>query len=93
MERLGARLRQLCEVHGWTVSDASEPGEGEQKCMEYWRSGGASGPDDIVIYGLDADLILLCLLTRQMIGDSRGVWLFREATEWEGGGQGGGQGG
>lgn len=92
MERLGARLRQLCDVQGWTVSDASEPGEGEQKCMEYWRRGSASGTGDIVIYGLDADLILLCLLTRQMLGDTRGVWLFREATEWEGGGQGGGEG-
>ena len=92
MERLGARLQQLCQVQGWTVSDASEPGEGEQKCMEYWRRGGAgaSATGDIVIYGLDADLILLCLLTRQMLYDSRGVWLFREATEWEGGGQGGG---
>ena len=87
MERLGARLRQLCTVQGWTLSDASEPGEGEQKCMEFWRKGLGVGQGDIVIYGLDADLILLCLLTRQMLGDSRGVWLFREATEWEGGGQ------
>ena len=87
MERLGARLRQLCTVQGWTLSDASEPGEGEQKCMEFWRKG--LGQGDVVIYGLDADLILLCLLTRQMLGDSRGVWLFREATEWESGSVGG----
>jgi 5'-3' exonuclease len=91
MERLGARLRQLCQVQGWTVSDASEPGEGEQKCMDYWRRGaaGAIGKGDIVVYGLDADLILLCLLTRQMLGDLRSVWLFREATEWESGSVGG----
>jgi len=82
MERLGRRLAELCAVQKWTLSDASEPGEGEQKCMAFWR-GAAGGGGDIVIYGLDADLILLCLLTRQMTGCAAPVWLFRETAEWE----------
>jgi 5'-3' exonuclease len=82
MERLGRRLGELCLARGWTLSDASEPGEGEQKCMAFWREhASVSGP--IVIYGLDADLILLCLLTRQITESQAPVWLFREAAEWE----------
>lgn len=84
MEKLGARLAQLCKVQKWTLSDASQPGEGEQKCMTFWRSlGPVSG--DVVIYGLDADLILLCLLTQQLTGRKNSVWCFRETAEWEGG--------
>ena len=83
MECLGRRLAELCAVQKWSLSDASEPGEGEQKCMAFWRgaAGGAGG--DIIIYGLDADLILLSLLTRQMTGCTAPVWLFRETAEWE----------
>lgn len=82
MERLGVRLAQLCKTHNWTLSDASEPGEGEQKAMKFWRSLPPS-VDPVVIYGLDADLILLCLLTRSMIGSTSPVWCFRESAEWE----------
>jgi 5'-3' exonuclease len=85
MDRLATRLEALCTTYGWIVSPASEPGEGEQKCMEFWRAHrGDEG--DIVIYGLDADLILLCLLTRQILADRSAIWLFRETTEWEAGG-------
>jgi 5'-3' exonuclease len=84
MERLAQRLEQLCKVQGWKLSDASETGEGEHKCMDFWRSGHITeGP--IVIYGLDADLILLSLLTGQLAGSKYPVYLFREITEWEGG--------
>ena len=64
MERLGIRLQELCSARGWTVSTSNEPGEGEHKVMEWIRRGGASGLDgSAVIYGLDADLILLSMLT------------------------------
>jgi 5'-3' exonuclease len=84
MEKLGARLGELCRTQNWTLSDTNESGEGEQKCMRFWRG---LGPIDgnIVIYGLDADLILLCLLTQQLTGRKNPVWCIRETAEWEGG--------
>lgn len=84
MEKLGARLSALCNSHGWTLSDASQPGEGEQKCMQFWKDQKKS-EGNLVLYGLDADLILLCLLTKQLTGSSANVWCFRETAEWEGG--------
>lgn len=41
------------------ISAAEEPGEGEQKLMQWFR---ASPTPHMVIYGLDADLIILALL-------------------------------
>ena len=62
MEKLGSALQALCSKReGWTVSTASEPGEGEHKVMKLLRKQLASS-DPIVIYGLDADLVLLTLL-------------------------------
>ena len=62
------------------VSPADEPGEGEQKIMDYVR---ASKPHDVVVYGLDADLIVLSLAASTL-----GVQmdLFREEVEFNGGG-------
>jgi 5'-3' exonuclease len=68
----------------WILSAADEPGEGEHKIMAQWRRGCYKG--NFAIYGLDADLILLSLLTREvvreiddkLIGD---IWLFREDIE------------
>jgi 5'-3' exonuclease len=86
MEKLSRRLSEASKVHGWVFSDANETGEGEQKCMNFWKSSmSVKTPGDIVIYGLDADLILLCLLTRQLLKDKNPVWCLREVTEWEGG--------
>jgi 5'-3' exonuclease len=61
MEKLGLALETLCSKRkGWTVSTASEPGEGEHKIMKLLRNSTSTEP--IVIYGLDADLVLLTLL-------------------------------
>ncbi len=62
------------------VSPADEPGEGEQKIMEYVRQ---KKPEDVVVYGLDADLIVLSLA-----GSTLGINmdLFREEVEFNGGG-------
>jgi len=96
MEALGRGLQQLCRARGsgWAVSGADEPGEGEQKLMAWMRrqEAGRLAKKEVVVYGLDADLILLSLLcfakdTPQVAG-----WrLLRELAEFEGGsGSGGG---
>ena len=62
MRRLGSRLSELCAKRpGWKVSAADEPGEGEHKVMNILRSQDAEG-GPVIIYGLDADLILLTLM-------------------------------
>ena len=84
MERLGVMLKEMCrqEGAGWSVSGADEPGEGEHKIMARLRS--FSVPRGLtVVYGLDADLILLCMLTEAKTGTP--LMLIRETQEFEGG--------
>lgn len=86
MEKLGTSLRSLCSQRGkgWSVSDAEEPGEGEQKIMRLLRQRDAAyynGKGSVLVYGLDADLILLTMLN----GVGRGVqncFLMREDEEF-----------
>jgi 5'-3' exonuclease len=62
MKRLTRRLQDLCKKHAhWSISGAEEPGEGEHKIMKKLRARSESS-DPVLIYGLDADLILLTLL-------------------------------
>ena len=87
MEKLGRALASLGSSHtGWTVSGADEAGEGEQKLMSWVRSKREQlGGKRIVVYGLDADLIILSLLavTREVPAVSE--WsLLRELAEFEG---------
>ena len=63
------------------VSPADRAGEGEQKLMEYIRANNTY--DDIVIYGLDADLIVLAIW--HTADGTRRIDLFREETEFGGG--------
>lgn len=80
MEKLAYALRKFARTHPrYIVSPADEPGEGEQKIMEYIRN---HKPSSTVVYGLDADLIVLSLLTAQMTKTQ--VDLFREETEMNG---------
>ena len=84
MERLGAELKKLqtpmtkanAKSKGiqWVISTSDEPGEGEHKIMNALRS--CDTLNSHVVYGLDADLIILSLL--QPIQE---MWLFREAIE------------
>ncbi len=75
MERLGHALNGLAsEGLSWKVSTDQEPGEGEHKAMRGLRD--AADRDCHVIYGLDADLIVLALLQ-----DVKDLYLFREAVE------------
>ncbi len=76
MNRLSKRLDTLCKKHkGWILSDDSESGEGEHKIMHLLRkSAERKGP--ILVYGLDADLILLTMLNAPCE-----AYLMREASE------------
>ena len=75
MERLGAALCKT-KTPGvrWVVSTADEPGEGEHKAMRGIRE--CSSLQSHVVYGLDADLIVL-----SMLQPVKEMWLFREAVE------------
>jgi 5'-3' exonuclease len=63
------------------VSTTSEPGEGEHKLLSAMRTV-SPAPRSCVIYGLDADLILLSMLLGTDTGAE--VHLMREAQEFEG---------
>lgn len=62
----------------WTLSSADEAGEGEHKILRAWRTRQYSGT--MAVYGMDADLIVLSLLTAEMVNELGDIWLFREAT-------------
>ena len=83
MEKLTKALYALQESNPATirVSPADEPGEGEQKIMAHLRAN--PGLKDVVVYGLDADLIILALYHVASRGGT--VDLIREETEFGGG--------
>jgi 5'-3' exonuclease len=80
MDSLGIVLKGMASRHnGWIVSGVDEVGEGEHKIMKWLRDNSTKG-DDIVVYGLDADLILLSML----VGEEKGLnlYLLREKQEF-----------
>ena len=65
---------------GIIISSSKEPGEGEHKLFEYIREHAAEHANmTTVIYGLDADLIMLCMSHLHI---SRGIYLYRETPEF-----------
>lgn len=79
MSKLRSRLETMIKKHGkktWVLSSSDEPGEGEHKIMSEWRKGGYKG--NYAVYGLDADLIVLSILGREVSQCNNKVWLFRE---------------
>jgi 5'-3' exonuclease len=62
------------------ISSSNERGEGEQKIFKYMRDNKDKHADETtVIYGLDADLIMLSLNHASMYGD---ILLYRETPEF-----------
>ena len=80
MEKLDFMLGELCASRKWILSGVAEEGEGEHKIMRWLRSTRPSGK--IIVYGLDADLILLSMLVGEEI-DSE-IHLMREKQEFGG---------
>ena len=83
MEKLGFMLKRLCGARKWILSGADEEGEGEHKIMNWLRSSDASakGPlGPVIVYGLDADLILLTMLVGEQL--SLDMYLLREKQEF-----------
>ena len=80
MHALDAALAEFIELNATmfkfqiVLSGSKEPGEGEHKIFEYIK---AEGANSNVIYGLDADLILL-----SMVGDTSNIRLLRERPEF-----------
>ncbi len=79
MEKLHTSLREWMnsqENYHIILSDSNEPGEGEHKILHYLRHTDTSDKR-VSIYGLDADLIMLGLVS----GVSK-LYLLRERTEY-----------
>jgi len=86
MEQLSVSLKKLCRARGagWKVSGAEEPGEGEQKLMTWVRaqSPGSLDGKKLLVYGLDADLIVLCLLHATTHAPKAAWGILREKQEF-----------
>ena len=79
MSKLRKRLETMIKQDGkktWVLSSSDEPGEGEHKIIAEWRTHKYTG--NFAVYGLDADLIVLTILGRELCGFDNKVWLFRE---------------
>lgn len=60
----------------WTISGTDEPGEGEHKLFRWLRK---NPQQNVLIYGLDADLVLLALANANLASQMR---LLREKNEF-----------
>ena len=78
MYALGVAARQQLENARTVVSPSSDPGEGEHKIVERIRNIDHSR-QTVAIYGLDADLIMLCLLHDHLCGR---LFLYRETPHF-----------
>lgn len=89
MDKLTKRLEDWGKVQiggpKTIISGVYASGEGEQKIMSYLRETlpGLGGLGEVVVYGLDADLIVLCLWHLREYGWS--FKLLREEVEMTGG--------
>ena len=76
MNQLSIYLHRRCKELNidWIISDSNEPGEGEHKIMKYMDTLSLNTTN--VVYGLDADLIMLSMIRKHT------VYLLRERTEY-----------
>ena len=78
MEKLNYTIREWIKDNNFDFkiifSDSNERGEGEHKILQYIKN---NNVDKSVIYGLDADLIMLSLVSKK-----ENIYLLRERTEY-----------
>jgi 5'-3' exoribonuclease 2 len=88
MTKLNTRMNDYCAEKGrqigthvvYIYSGSNVPGEGEHKIFEYIRENGDYHRDTTtLIYGLDADLIMLCL---NHLHISQNIYLYRDTPEF-----------
>ncbi len=86
MNKLSEKLKQeYSERPNVILSTSEEPGEGEHKLFQHLRSlSSDQKPSNYVVYGLDADLIMLslCHLDQTLDKNEGGVYLYRETPEY-----------
>jgi 5'-3' exonuclease len=78
MIKLDEYLKPRFEKDGYMFSGSSESGEGEHKLFDYLRKS-SNKNDTYVVYGLDADLIMLSLLQVNTIPK---LYLYRETKHF-----------
>jgi 5'-3' exonuclease len=85
MDRLSKSIRFVYEsnelkygINNIICSCSDEPGEGEHKMFEHVRSNIQSN-DNIVVYGLDSDLIMLSIFHNNLCNN---IYVAREAPEF-----------
>jgi 5'-3' exoribonuclease 1 len=66
-------------LNKFIFTGSNEPGEGEHKLFGYIRDHKCHGNEVTVVYGLDADLIMLCLNHLRI---SKHIYLYRETPEF-----------
>lgn len=77
INKLNKKLKEFIKTFSIDVilSDSNERGEGEHKILSYIRNNNLNG--QLCIYGLDADLIMLSL-----VSNKQDILLLRETTEY-----------
>jgi 5'-3' exonuclease len=86
MGRLAIALAAMCaKESGWAaervLSDSLAPGEGEHKIIEYIRTHPPPAGTTDLVYGLDADLIMLSVLESTPISLMRETQAFEQAPD------------
>ena len=83
MDKLGKGVNTFfsnrCMSPRIIVSASDEPGEGEHKLFEYVRANLSSTDEISVVYGLDADLIMLSIHHLQICNN---IFLYRESPHF-----------
>ena len=81
MKKLDKALDEMCGRHrNWTLNGYNGHGEGEHKVMAHIRT--LSENATCLVYGLDADLILLSMLNSSLDGNNKTIYLMREEMEF-----------
>lgn len=73
-----AQMEKKMKVGHIVVSCSNEPGEGEHKMYQHIRNN-SNNTDNISIYGLDADLIMLSIFHLKY---SKNIYVFRETPDF-----------